>query len=262
MRRFLIMISAMVLLLCGCQEQGTDSSLPETTASEPPASSESPALIVSEEKPIEQEAEVLVFQEGGLGITYVVHSAEGNLMIDNGFYNEELEEYLKNNGGLSVVLITHGHYDHIGGIDELKQAFPDAEVYISEKDQALLTDVELNYSASMSEPVTINSEVQSLSGGTYDFAGYQVEVIPFGGHTAGSNFYYFPEENLLFTGDAVLPESLGPVRATGSSAEMQASVRALLARNFPSDMRVLCGHNGDTTYGELLESNRDLMENS
>lgn len=256
------LVSLAFLLLCGCQstEQGTVTSETERNTDTETSLIEDTSQD-TETQDDEADVEVEIFQEGGLGISYIVNSPKGTLMIDNGFYNEELEEYLKAIGGVDVLLLTHGHYDHIGGIDDLKQAFPDTEIYISGNDKVLLTDTELNYSSSMSAPVTINSEVQSLSSGTYDFAGYQVEVIPFGGHTAGSNFYYFPEENLLFTGDAVLPESLGPVRATGSIEQMQESAHKLLERSFPDDMRVLCGHNGDTTFQELLQNNSELMEN-
>lgn len=259
---FLLPLSLAVLLLCSCQSKEEKVVAPETEGNRGAETSLVDELPQSEkEQDAETAPEIEIFQESGLGITYIVHSAKGTLMIDNGFYNEELEEYLKVNGGPDVLLITHGHYDHIGGIDNLKQTFPDTEIYINEKDQPLLADTELNYSSSMSEPVTISSEVQSLDEGTYQLAGYQVEVIPFGGHTAGSNFYYLPEENLLFTGDAILPESLGPVRATGSAEQMQESARKLLERSFPDDMRVFCGHNGNTTFENLLKNNSELMEN-
>ncbi|CZT57510.1 MBL fold metallo-hydrolase [Solibaculum mannosilyticum] len=262
--KFLVLLplSLAVLLLCSCQstEQGAGASEIERIINTETSLTED----ISQDTEMQSDeayVEIEIFQEGGLGISYIVNSPKGILMIDSGFYNEELEEYLKANGGPDVLLITHGHYDHIGGIDNLKRTFPDTKIFINEKDQPLLEDAELNYSSSMSEPVTISSEVQSLDEGTYQLAGYQVEVISFGGHTAGSNFYYLPEENLLFTGDAILPESLGPVRATGSAEQMQESAHKLLERSFPDDMRVFCGHNGNTTFEKLLKNNSELMEN-
>lgn len=246
---------ALLLLLSGCKQDPKEITESETDSIKEEHISEPTEAIISHSY-----TEPQAFRKGIYGAVYMLHLESGNILIDAGYYDEELDGYLQENGGLEAVLITHGHYDHIGGIDQLKQSFPDAAVYINEQDQKLLTDTELNCSHSMSEPVIVNSETEPLNEGVYEIAGSQVEVIHFGGHTAGSNLYYFPEENVLFTGDAILPESLGPVRPTGSQDIMDESARELIERGFPDDMRVYCGHNGDTTYENLLKFNQGLTQ--
>lgn len=63
------------------------------------------------------------------GNVYVVHSEKGTILIDLGYYDSRIKKYLMVIGNLDAILLTHGHWDHIYGLDSLKADFPDTPLY-------------------------------------------------------------------------------------------------------------------------------------
>ncbi len=75
---------------------------------------------------------------------YVVHSEKGTILIDTGYYDSEMKAYLMKIGGLDAILLTHGHWNHIYGLDSLKADFPETPVYVFENDIDFLQKPDLN----------------------------------------------------------------------------------------------------------------------
>lgn len=191
---------------------------------------------------------------------YVLHSDKGNVLIDPGHYDEAIRDYLSQIGGLNAVLLSHGHWDHTYGLDQLKEDFPDAPVYMPEDGTDFLQDPYLNGSIMNGFSVIVESDVDALQEGEICIGGYDIDVINMPGHCRGCVMYYFKHENVLFTGDSVLKDIPVPIRATGSEEEQMKSMRKLIHLGYRADTPVYPGHGDDTTYGYLLENNPDVKE--
>ena len=190
---------------------------------------------------------------------YVISSDQGTVLIDPGYYGREIRNCLRQAGGLDAVLLTHGHWDHCCGLDDLKADHPEVPVYIHEKDRPFLQDPCLNGSVYNGFSLIIRSDTAPVAEGEMQIGGYDIDVIHTPGHSAGSVIYYFRNEQVLFTGDAVLKDTSSPTFSqTGSAEDARASMRKFIGYGFPDDTAVYPGHGEDTDYGYLLKHNPDI----
>ena len=154
-----------------------------------------------------------------------------------------------------AVLLTHGHFDHIIGVPEVKRAFH-IPVYASETEDAMLADTSINLSCHVpGKQTSFHADVLFHDGDELELLGYKWKVIATPGHTAGSVSYYIPEEEVLLSGDTLFYESYGRTDlATGSSSDIADS---LLNKLFvlPEDTMVYPGHGDPTTIGYEKEYN-------
>lgn len=193
------------------------------------------------------------------GNLYVVSSSKGNILIDPGYYDKEVKDYIDSVGGIDAVLLTHGHWDHINGLDDLKSDFPEAPVYLPEKDKDFLDDPYLNQSEDMGFSLKVKSDVNLIREGEQKIGGYNIKTIHTPGHTQGSVIYKLSEENILFTGDTILGDQLSTTyRPTGSDKDMQASLKKFLNMSFNKNTQFYYGHGESSNYETLMEKNREL----
>ena len=118
------------------------------------------------------------------------------ILFDTGLGEQDLSAFVRANApGECLVLCSHGHYDHVGGID----AF--ASVYLNEADRPLLQGAHAGTRLLPLEPRT-----------EFDLGGLHARAVPLAGHTRGSIGLLIPEERLLLAGDALSPrlQLLGP----------------------------------------------------
>ncbi|MEG1847834.1 MAG: MBL fold metallo-hydrolase [Lachnospiraceae bacterium] len=152
--------------------------------------------------------------------------------------------------GLSVqgILLTHGHFDHILGVKQLRD-LAGCKVYAYEGEQELLADATMNVSAQMSHPVSIEADILLRDSERVTIADMTCTVIATPGHTAGSCCYYYEAEGVLFSGDTLFQESVGRTDfPTGSSAALGRSLREKLMI-LPENVKVYPGHGDETTIG-------------
>lgn len=149
---------------------------------------------------------------------------------------------------LEYLVLTHGHGDHIGGVNRIIELYPEIKVCIGEEEKEFLTDSKLSLSREI-------SGVDFKFKGTYntvkegDYVG-EFKVIDTPGHTIGSKCFYSEKAGIMFTGDTLFRRSFGRYDLPTGNPEILFESLGKLVNSYPSDTRVFSGHSDETTLGE------------
>ena len=196
---------------------------------------------------------VSMTQVGPIGTNcYILEdeAAHQAAVIDPGGDAPRLLEALR---GLDVryILLTHGHYDHTGAAAELAAAFPQAEVYIHEKDYC---DVDPSL-------FPLRTELSGVKfygeGDRLTLGGLELQVLHTPGHSEGSVTLRCGD--LLFCGDTLFAGSCGRTDFPGGdTAKILSSLRRL--GELEGDLQVLPGHMEDSTLSRERQANPYLRQ--
>ena len=175
--------------------------------------------------------------------TYVLIDEDKNcVVIDPAKNNESLVNYIKkNNLSLKAVLLTHGHVDHMRGVDPLIDAF-NVPLYIGFDDEDKLKDTYANCSLFLNENVIVKAKATTIADQeVLHLLNEDIICIHTPYHTAGSMCFYLKDSNLLLTGDFILPHAIG--RSDLPSAmpkELNRSMAKIMA--LPKSVKIYGGH--------------------
>jgi glyoxylase-like metal-dependent hydrolase (beta-lactamase superfamily II) len=142
---------------------------------------------------------------------YVLSENNKALVIDPGAEAEKIYEYLKkNNLDLKLIINTHGHFDHIGANEFLKEK-SDAEILIHAKAADKLVSAEKNLSLKFLRKEITSPTADKLleDGDLIDFESLTLKVLYTPGHSQGGISIYIDSEKVLFSGDAIFSNGIG-----------------------------------------------------
>ena len=155
---------------------------------------------------------------------------------------------------LQGILLTHGHFDHIGAADALRKRY-EIPVYAEEHEKELLASPALNLSGGWADSLTLTADHLLKDGDMLNIAGFTIRVLHTPGHTPGGCCYELVGEDILFSGDTLFCMSVGRTDFPGSSgAAMRMSLHRLL-EELSEDTQVLPGHGESTTIGYEKRNN-------
>ena len=189
--------------------------------------------------------------------TYLVCDETSRLgfIVDLGGYSKELKNIIeKNDIQIQYIVQTHGHGDHIGGVQEHLKDFPDAKVVCSRAEEKMLLDPELNEAHHFGpEKVSFKPDILVDDGDTLTVGNMTMKFIMTPGHTEGGMCILI--DDVLFSGDTLFCRSIGRTDLAGG--DFRTIMESIKKKLFllPDETQVLPGHMGPTTIGFEKENN-------
>ena len=183
--------------------------------------------------------------------TWLIKNKENGelLIVDPADESARIKEKINRMGGKPVaILLTHGHFDHIMALNELKKRY-NVPVYAHEEEEDVLKQSSLNMSGMIGQIYTTQADIYVKDGEHLKLAGLDIIVLHTPGHTKGGVCYYLPEEKVLMSGDTLFHCSIGRTDfPTGSMSQLVRSVKEQLFV-LPDDVQVYPGHDSVTSIG-------------
>ena len=180
---------------------------------------------------------IQIMQVGPIGTNcYLLadEDAKQCAVIDPGDYGAGVAREVSASGyALTAIFLTHGHYDHTGGVEALLKEFPDAPVYLSRKDQYPGD----GYLCQLF-PVIANAKDYG-EGDAFTVGSLEVKVLSTPGHSEGSVSLLCGD--VLFSGDTLFAGSCGRTDFPGGSMRVIMTSLKRLGR-LEGDFKVLSGH--------------------
>ncbi len=190
---------------------------------------------------------------------YVVYSADRQaVIVDPGAEPQQILNTVREQGlTVTAVILTHVHFDHIMGAEEVCVA-TGAPLLVGAADVPALTDSDLNliHLFKRHENLSLRADVLLREGDSIPLGGESLTVIETPGHTPGS--ICLRGENGLLSGDTLFSGAVGRTDFPGGdAAAMQQSLQKLMT--LPDALPVYPGHNEPTTIGKERLTNPFIL---
>lgn len=193
---------------------------------------------------------------------FVVDNDKNTVIIDPGANPARVNQLLEENELVpKAILLTHGHFDHIGAVKGIKAKHPEVRVYIGEKDVPMLSSALDNRNWRMhidpKDYEGLSADVPVHDGDEITVGGLTFKAMETPGHTLGGMCYIC--EDCIFSGDTLFRHECGRCDLEGGDySEMLRSLKRL--HDLKGDYNVLPGHDELTTLQEERNNNRYMKE--
>ena len=162
------------------------------------------------------------------------------------------EEYLEP----EAILLTHGHFDHVWGVEKLVADFPAIKVYEHPADKDIMDKmVTGRFAEGFSFLRHDFPTLDVADGDSLEIAGICIEVLHTPGHSPGSVCYYIKAHNLLLCGDTLFAGSIGRTDLTGGDYDQLMDSLLHKVMVLPGETDVIPGHGYPTTIGREAMTN-------
>jgi glyoxylase-like metal-dependent hydrolase (beta-lactamase superfamily II) len=181
------------------------------------------------------------------------------LVIDPGDEPAKITAALSEAGvACAAVLITHGHYDHVGAVAPVARGHG-CPVYISSGESHMLENLEKEVAPGFGSLESYEADVKLQGDERFSIAGLDIQTHLAPGHSpAGLVFEVTDPDSgqvALFVGDVIFRGSVGRTDFAGGSFEVLEDSIVRLYESCPLDAPVLSGHSGPTTLADELRTN-------
>lgn len=198
-----------------------------------------------------------VMEDGFTTNTYIVTDEETGetAVVDPSLSEDALIEKLKDKN-VKYVLITHGHFDHTGGTNLVKEK-TGAKVVVHREDEEMLLDsskneFRANYGYDM-PPIIADILVED--GTELMLGNAKIKVMHTPGHTKGGVCYIFEDDRIIFSGDTLFRLTAGRTDLYGGNARTELMSLAKIGE-LEGDYKVYPGHDNSTTLDFERQYNR------
>ena len=185
---------------------------------------------------------------------YGVLTDKAAIVVDPGKYTLELADFLKSNADKPrLILITHAHYDHIGGALELREK-TGVKIAIGKNEEFALSDKAFNLSGRFTPAIpAFNADYTIEDEEEFTVGDITIKAFETPGHTVGGMCYLMNDN--LFSGDMLFYETVGRVDLPGGDInEMKQSLDRMMWI-FDDEIKVYSGHGEETTIGHERKYN-------
>lgn len=181
--------------------------------------------------------------------SYILHNNKVAIIIDPGAEASVLLKFLElHNLSLTMVLLTHGHFDHIGAVKDIYEA-KKVFAYMHEDDLYLYKKA-----SKTAEQYGLNVEEQPLKALKFlighedlELNGDIIRILHTPGHTPGGLSFFVPSINTVFTGDLIFKGTVGRTDFEGSSfVQLSNSIRSQIY-TLDNECKIYAGHGSTTT---------------
>ena len=171
---------------------------------------------------------------------------EGLLIDPGGDAEDILNKVKQNNINVKYIFLTHGHFDHNGGVNTIKSNL-NIPVYISAKDNCFINSEDKNFVGFSPQYESIDADSFLKDGDILNFGQEKLEIIETPGHTQGGITIKIRDS--IFSGDTLFKGSVGRTDLTGGSQKQLIDAIKNKLLILPDDTIVYPGHGPLTTIG-------------
>ena len=185
---------------------------------------------------------------------YGILTENAAIVIDPGKYTTEIAQFLKSNSDKSrLILITHAHYDHIGGAKQLREE-TGVKIAIGKNEEFALSDISYNLTGKFTPVISpFNADYTIDDEEEFTVGDITVKAYETAGHTKGGMIYLM--NDCLFSGDILFYETVGRVDLPGGNiTDMKQSLDRMMWL-FDDETKVYSGHGEMTTIGHERQFN-------